>query len=61
MKLNSWDDVMDYCDSLPAWRQYQIHTRLNDLIATAQQLSAFGVGMGYPWDSFSIRTIRHGE
>jgi hypothetical protein len=52
---------MDYCDALPAWQQYAIQTRLNDLIATAQQLSMFGVGMGYPWDSFSIRTIRHGE
>jgi hypothetical protein len=42
MRLNSWDDIMDHLDTLPAWQQYAINQRLMDAVRTAEQLAAFG-------------------
>lgn len=44
--IRSWDDYMDALDALPEWMQYRNRLRVADMVATATQLSKYGVA--YP-------------
>jgi hypothetical protein len=44
--MNSWDAYVDALSAMPEWQQYAAHTRLLDMVYTAQQLAQYGVS--YP-------------